>query len=254
MKYGDAVVLVRVSPPDPNQPDAVSVVSRLFALVVASQVQPDGAEKFSPKKVEVTQALKAPGGKIPVGGEYLDVMFLAPLPEGAAPKSRQAEDLFAKALHVAPFADGKFIGWEPIAAYYDSSDEEFSYAAFESLFGDNAKLRNLLRDVHSEVDQLKATVVELSTPKTPISIETKNYSDGSSATGPAPLPELSPAQQAAQKVPGETEGTFDGPAFQGSSPASASIAAVVAAADASTAVVGTEKAQNSLTSDSPATE
>jgi hypothetical protein len=211
MKYGDAVVLVRVSPPDPNQPDAVSVVSRLFALVVASQVQPDGAENFSPKKVEVTQALKAPGGKIPVGGEYLDVMFLAPLPEGAAPKSRQAEDLFAKALHVAPFADGKFIGWEPI----DDAVVAERFAQFDEAYED---LKDTNEHLRATNEQLRSQIVDLSTPA------------------------------------GETEGTFDGPAFQGSSPASASIAAVVAAADASTAVVGTEKAQNSLTSDSPATE
>lgn len=30
-------------------------------------------------------------------------------------------------------------------------------------------------------------------------IETKHYTDGSSATGPAPLPDLSPEQQAAQQ-------------------------------------------------------
>ena len=35
----------------------------------------------------------------------------------------------------------------------------------------------------------------------PLVIETKNYSDGSSATGPAPLPDLSPEQQAAQQAP-----------------------------------------------------
>lgn len=33
-----------------------------------------------------------------------------------------------------------------------------------------------------------------------VHIETKHYSDGSSATGPAPLPDLSPEQQEARRV------------------------------------------------------
>jgi hypothetical protein len=62
----------------------------------------------------------------------------------------------------------------------------------------------LVNSAEQEKAYLDAKSAASSAPPLPapepssVVIETKQYSDGSSATGPAPLPDLSPEQQAAQ--------------------------------------------------------
>lgn len=110
LKYGDCVVLVQKSR-DP-QTKEVSV-QRTNAFVMRSVVQPEGAEKFSPAKVQSTQALKGPNTQPLPGGEYLDLMYPRPLPNGQTSTTVQMPELiFGRAHAVAPWKEGAFIGWE----------------------------------------------------------------------------------------------------------------------------------------------
>lgn len=119
-KFGDAVVLVQKSG---------DKVTRLNALVLASNVQPKNADKRT--------GLTNNNGLLPEG-EYLDLAFLAPLPEGQAVKTTSPEHLFRPASVVPPYKEGAPIGWEAVTAP-PSADaaklRKFLFANFKSETG-----------------------------------------------------------------------------------------------------------------------
>lgn len=100
LKYGDAVTLVKKSPDG-------KTFSRVNATVIRSAIQP--------AKVKRSQALKDVTGAL-AEGEYLDLLFPREQPVGLIVKSLAPEEIFQKALVVAPFTEGSTIGWEPINA------------------------------------------------------------------------------------------------------------------------------------------
>lgn len=91
-------------------------VNRVNAIVLHSRVQPDGAEKLSPKEVEKRRLLKGPMGKPIAGGEYLDVAYpdpaLSSINGGEHISSRDASVIFRFAYTVPKYTDGAAIGWE----------------------------------------------------------------------------------------------------------------------------------------------
>jgi hypothetical protein len=140
LKYGDCVVLVQKSR-DP-QTKEVSV-QRTNAFVMRSVVQPEGAEKFSPAKVQSTQALKGPNTQPLPGGEYLDLMYPRPLPNGQTSTTVQMPELiFGRAHAVAPWKEGAFIGWEipkvaePAAVGEQAKLKEFLLENYKKETGD----------------------------------------------------------------------------------------------------------------------
>ena len=58
----------------------------------------------------------------------------------------------------------------------------------------------IVKSAEEEKAYLASKAPAAKTEAKPAVVETKIYSDGSSATGPAPLPELSPGQQDAQQA------------------------------------------------------
>jgi hypothetical protein len=116
-----------------------------------------------PPNVHRSKALKDHRGIIPEG-EYLDIAFPRVLAYGQALKSRTMEALFQPDWAVPAWKEGANKGWELPATFEAENAKPLPGGEVSSV-------------VH----------------------ETKHYSDGSSATGPAPLPDLSPDQQAAEE-------------------------------------------------------
>ena len=125
-KYGDAVVLIQ------KQRDGS--LTRVNAHVLRSFVQPDGAETFNPKQVELTRALKDSNGKAFPGGEYLDLAFPTPgLPEPIT--SRSLENIYRHAASVPPYKDGAWIGWDVPAKPSSPKLKAFLMANFKEETG-----------------------------------------------------------------------------------------------------------------------
>jgi hypothetical protein len=99
MKYSDSVTLVQ------RQSDGS--ITRTNALVLASAIQP--------KNASIHTGLKNQHGLLPEG-EYLDLAFLTPMPDGQVLKTTSAENYTRPAHLVAPWKDGAVIGWEPKVA------------------------------------------------------------------------------------------------------------------------------------------
>lgn len=166
MQYGDVVVLVRKSHPDGK-------ITRVNALVVASYVQPEGAEKLSPAAAGAAHALKGPAGKVLAGGEYCDVAYLAPLTKGqTSPSSRNLETLFRQESRVREFSDEAFVGWEP-------ADKE-SQEAFKGVLQNNSLLRQRIQELTDQSDQSTQNVAGLAGSNvTPITTAAPATSDES---------------------------------------------------------------------------
>jgi hypothetical protein len=96
-------------------------------------------------------------------------------------------------------------GAEESERFYFEDDLSGAIAALEATRQENQSLRTQLAATTEGKDEtLQAladenAVIPGGAPSSVVT-ETKNYSDGSSATGPAPLPNLSPDQQAAQQA------------------------------------------------------
>jgi hypothetical protein len=95
MKYSDSVVLIRKSPD--------GSLTRVNAFVLASFIQAKDATRST--------GLRDNRGLLPEG-EYLDLMFLEPLPEGVNVKTTAPSELFKPASLTPPWKDGANIGWE----------------------------------------------------------------------------------------------------------------------------------------------
>jgi len=98
LKYGDVVSLVQKS--------SDGSIIRTNAFVLASSVQAKDATRST--------GLRGPAGLLPEG-EYLDLVFLAPLPAGQSVKTRGAE-LFRFTNITPAWKSGAWIGWEVPAA------------------------------------------------------------------------------------------------------------------------------------------
>ena len=81
-----------------------------------------------------------------------------------------------------------------------------------------ARLKHEIAEQDAALEALAKPETKLPEGETTgLQVETKHFSDGSSATGPGPLPDLSPEQQKAQ-----TSGTDSGPQLVPAQPQSAS--------------------------------
>lgn len=158
-KYGDAVVLVLKSV-NPSTQEAS--INRVNAIVLGSFVQPDGAEKFSPKEVEAKRALKGPDGKAFPGGEYLDLVYPNPglVPPGSTVSTRDPSIIFQHTYHTAPFKEGAFIGWEAVPAPPSPDAKklrDFLFANFKSETGNETPeacaIRLLSKRVKADKDK-----------------------------------------------------------------------------------------------------
>ena len=90
--YGDNVVLVKKSPD--------GTIRRVNAIVLASSMH---VPRTVDHKAIPDAALE----------EHLDLMFPRIMPDGHAPKSRAAEDIFQPAYDQRPWQDGLWSGWQP---------------------------------------------------------------------------------------------------------------------------------------------
>lgn len=106
-KYGDVVVLV--------QKDAASgELRRTSAIVLSSMVSlPVNPNDRTPTK-EVKEERIAAGEEV----EHLDLAYpVAMVLPGSEPKTRNMEEIFRPAYHVAPYVDGAWIGYEVPASF-----------------------------------------------------------------------------------------------------------------------------------------
>ncbi len=105
--------------------------------------------------------------------------------------------------HDVPHVDND--GAEESERFYFEADATGLIEALEATRRQNQSLRaQLAATTEGKDETLQAladenAVIPGGAPSSVVT-ETKNYSDGSSATGPAPLPNLSPDQQAAQQA------------------------------------------------------
>lgn len=99
-KFGDGVTLIQKSPD--------GSLTRVSAIVLASRIQPDGAETLNPKQVELAKAIKDHNGPKP-GGEYLD-LAIPTVTLGQTVNDLSV--LFRRGYAVPEWYDGSWIGWE----------------------------------------------------------------------------------------------------------------------------------------------
>ncbi len=104
-------------------------------------------------------------------GDILSLIYLDPTSESMTHQGNLSR-VVSTAIGVRPLSEGATFGWQG-KDYPLSHEEEVKLA--DEVFG----------------------MIEPGFPESPHAIETKTYSDGTTATGPGPLPEQSPAQQEA---------------------------------------------------------
>lgn len=222
--YGDAVVFVQ------KQPDGS--LRRSNAIVLASSLHsPTGPDR---------KPLKDADGVVLPKEEHLDLAFavLSLAPEGQVLKTRNMDEIFRPAYDVRPAVDGAWVGWEEMPQpawmqsrgtaqgscsgssgtekytaakgdYAQSGDPygiEKEYTAQSAAVDVQGNSETPVRSLPTQ-EETDAVVAQAKAESAERRFETKTYSDGSTATGAAPLPDLSPAQQDAAGLP--TAGDLD---------------------------------------------
>lgn len=143
MKYGDAVVLVQKNPD--------GTVRRGNAIVLASSLHvPTTADRKPVKDADAS--------------DHLDLAFPVPtlVPDGAAPKTRNVDELFRLAYDVAPYVEGAQVGYE-VAEVEDGriegSPRELVLQKFGEASEEIARLRKDLADT-TEYSKAQGVTIE----------------------------------------------------------------------------------------------
>ena len=138
--------------------------------------------------------------------EQLDLIYLDP---DVAQLQMMTHGTASKAFGILPMEEGNASGWWDAIVTHEGSDGPLPESVMEAF---DRAMADIRADARKQIDELQTTNTALNetvaqlkaqVESTPPATETKHYADGSSATGPAPLPDHSP--EGAPEVPAPTE-------------------------------------------------
>lgn len=129
LEYGNVVVLVRKT--------RDGAISRVNAFVLGTAVH-------TPLRADRSPVLGEDGNPV-APAEHPDLIYCEPtaVPPGQSLKTRVLENFLRHAYDVAPYADGSWIGWEPLAPVEVEKLVEVAPSDYEQLKADLARVQSL---------------------------------------------------------------------------------------------------------------